>query len=215
MFISFHFPENSLQSRLLRSKQIDLSVGVGAFCKEGARGLGGAGGLPRTLALSRRLCVRHRASFLEGDALSAPKLQARSAVCALPVPSHDQRREEGLQIERCASGGKIRQGRLRRESGTTRRSSLHWVFDGRCRADCAIDVPPSLPPERRHPRRQVWRYPAAAGRPCAKIGSRRPLARSLRVGERTNPALRHERAASCEAGSEIYRRLGLVLMLRA
>ena len=140
MFISFHFSENSLQSTLLRSKQIDLFVGVGAFCKEGARGLGGAGGLPRTLALSRRLCVRHRASFLEGDALSAPKLQVRSAVCALPVPSHDQRREEGPQIERCVSVGKIRQGRLRRESGTTRRSSLHWVFDGRCRADCAFGI---------------------------------------------------------------------------
>ena len=31
----------------------------------------------------------------------------------------------------------FRQGRLRRESGTTRRSSLHCVFDGHCRADCA------------------------------------------------------------------------------
>ena len=69
--------------------------------------------------------------------------------------------------------------------------------------------------ERRRPRRQVWRNPVAAGRPCAKIGRRRPPARSLRLGERGNPALRKQRMALCEAGSGIYRRLGPVLNLRA
>jgi len=100
----------------------------------------GAGGLHVTLALPHRLRERRRSSFLEGDAPSAPKLQVRSAVCKLPVPRNDERREKDPSIERCASGGPIRQGRLRRESGTTRRSSLHCVFDGHCRAECACGV---------------------------------------------------------------------------
>jgi hypothetical protein len=145
------------------------------------------------------------ASFLEGDAPSAPKLQARSAVCALAVPSHDQRREEDLPIERCASGGPIRQGLLRREGGTTRRSSLHWVFDGRCRADCAIGVPP--------------RSRRSADVPVGMEGNiQRRLAGPSRksVGDRAaNPTLRNQRMALCEVGSGIYRRLGPVLNLRA
>ena len=110
----------------------------------------------------------------------------------------------------------FRQGRLRRESGTTRRSSLHCVFDGHCRADCASGAPPRSRRSADVPvGRHGLKYPPMAGRPSAKIGRQRPPARSLRLGERANPTLRHERAASCEPGSEIYRRLGLVLMLRA
>ena len=69
------------------------------------------------------------------------------------------------------------------------------------------DDPPNAL-ERRRPRRQVSKYPGRlAGPPQKSVGD------GLLLGERTNPTLRNERSASCEAGSGIYRRLGAVLIL--
>ena len=123
VFISFHFPENSLQSRLLRSKQKQFFRWCGSVLqRRGARIGGRAPRDPGTFAP----IVRSASRIVPGGRCSVgAQTSGASAVCALPVPSHDQRREEDLPIERCASVGTIRQGRLRRESGMTRRSSLH------------------------------------------------------------------------------------------